>query len=132
MKVGLLYEKQSGRIVMNVVAPDEESVLLQKMGREDLEAILDLEVDGREFYIKDGSPEPRPEMALSIQGDAYLAVGEVLRIEGIPVGTDLIYPGGRTKVDDGFIEWSTNEPGSYYFKFSNFPAKEVEVNAIVG
>lgn len=132
MKVGLLYEKQSGRIVMNVVAPDEESVLLQKMGREDLEAILDLEVDGREFYIKNGSPRPRPEMSLSLQGDVYLGVNEVLRIESIPAGTEVVYPGGKAIIDDGFIEWSANEPGSYYFKFSNFPLKEVEVNAIVG
>ncbi|SUE95808.1 Uncharacterised protein [Ectopseudomonas mendocina] len=117
---------------MNVVAPDEESILLQKIGRDDLEAILDLDLNGQEFYIENGSPKPRPDMGVSVQGEAYLSVGEVLRVEGIPSGTDVVYPGGRATVDDGFIEWSTNEPGSYYFKFFNFPAKEVEINAIVG
>lgn len=132
MKVGLIYEKQSGQIVMNVVAPDEESIHLQKIGRDDLEAIVDLELDGREFYIENGLPRPRPEMGISVQGEVYLSVGEVLRVDGIPAGTDVVYPGGRAKVDDGYIEWSTNEPGQYYFKFSNFPVKEVEINAIVG
>lgn len=91
MKVGLIYEKQSGRIVMNVVAPDEESIYLQKTGRDDLEAIVDLELDGREFYIENGSPKPRPEMGISVQGEAYLSVGEVLRVDGIPAGTDVVF-----------------------------------------
>lgn len=132
MKTGLIYQVATGQIMMTVVAPDEESILLQKHGREDLDAIMDIEVDGREFYIHEGAPKPRPEMGLSVQGEAYLSVGEVLRVEGIPAGTEVVYPGGRATVDDGFIEWSTNEPGNYYFKFFNFPAKEVEINAIVG
>lgn len=131
MKTGLIYEKNSGRILMTVVAPDEEGVLLQKMGREDLEAIMDANSNGREFYIQNGAPVERPEMKLSIKGDVYLDVGEVLKVEDIPKGTEVIYPAGIATVDDGFIEWSAVEPGSYYFKFINFPMKEEEIHAIV-
>ncbi|WP_339898287.1 hypothetical protein [uncultured Gilvimarinus sp.] len=80
-------------------------------------------------YHAGGSVLPRPVMAVT-QSNA-VAVGEPWRIEGIPAGTVVSYPGGTVTVDDGFIELSFAEPGEYKFTLSNFPYIEGECVAKV-
>jgi len=99
----------SGRGFINVDELDEDSLL--------------------ESFVADGALSPRPLMPVT-QSNA-VAVGELWRIDGIPSGTVVIYPGGTVTVDDGFIELSFAEPGEYKFTLSNFPYIEGECVAKV-
>lgn len=133
MKEGTIYKKATGEITMTVVAPDEEGVQLQIMGREDeLGIVFDEQIDSGEFYIVDGKASARPSMTLSLSGNISVAPDEILRVESIPEGSHVLHPDGFDQVDDGFIEWSTSVPGTYFIKVFKFPYKEVQINAIVG
>ncbi len=130
MKRGTIYNLATGQIEMNVEAPDEAGIVLQTTGREGLAIVFDEMFDSMQVYIQNELPVPRPEMPW-VGGDVGLTVGEVFRLDGIPVGSSVRHPGGSAVVNDGFIEWSTNEPGSYLIQVINFPYKEVNFNAIV-
>ena len=80
-------------------------------------------------YVIDGIITSRPEFKLTYQSD--LAANEVFRIDGIPPGTQVKHPEGTIQVDDGFLEWSTNTPGEYKFRLSNFPHLEKVIYAHV-
>lgn len=69
----------------------------------------------------------RPEMPLAIPNSG--TVGQPYRVEGIPEGTTLHYPGGEVVVNDGYFEWSTVESGTYKFRLENFPYQEVKIDA---
>jgi len=138
MKIGSIYDKETGRVLMSVVAPDEECVRLQITDEEKQGIYFDQEVNGREFYIVNGEVQARPKMGLfySHEPDEHdtvrLDVNEMLRIDNIPVGTVVVHPQGETVVDDGFIEWSSVGLGSHSFRLEKFPYQEVNVYAIVG
>lgn len=131
MKKGVIYNKLTGAVVMNVTAPDEEGVLIQLSANESWAALMDIELDHGSSYIVDGEAVDRPEMNLNISS-AQLGIGEVMTVTGIPEGSVVHHPGGTVEVMDGFIEWSAVEPGSYSFAIHNFPYKEVRFDAIVG
>lgn len=130
MKRGTIYNSITGRIEMNIEAPDEAGILLQTTGREDLLVIFDEMYDSMEVYIENGEPVDRPAMPWE-SGDVELVVGEVFRLDGIITGSLVHHPGGSLIVNDGFIEWSTITPGQYSIYVTNFPYKEVKFNAIV-
>ncbi len=141
MKRGSIYEKQSGRILITVVAPDEESVILQITDQENQSLIMDVEGNGRTQYILNGEISDRPKMSLLIEVDGSetelaertnIKVGELLKIAGIPKGTTVFHPGGELTVDDGYIDWSAAETGEYHFRFANFPYQEEHIHAVVG
>lgn len=132
MKEGTIYLKDSGRILMTVVAPDEAGVLLQISDDSIQGAVMDVLASSADAYVVGGKIVERPVMNLSLSGDVYLSPNEQVRIENIPVGATVVYPGGQTRVDDGYVEWASTEPGSYKLSVELFPMKEVTVNAIVG
>lgn len=131
MKKGVIYNKLTGAIVMNVTAPDEDGVLIQLTGSESWAALLDQELDNGAYYIVDEKPAARPEMNVKISS-TQLAIGETMKVSNIPKGSTVYHPGGVTQVDDGYIEWSAVEPDSYHFLIQNFPYKEVRFDAVVG
>lgn len=146
MKLGSIYEKVTGRIVMTVVAPDQEGVEMQIAGSDKLAILFDKEVDGRNFYILDGVVTDRPRMSLLVRKQSDSSCAEVtedetqiillqneqFRITNIPAKSVVRHPGGEALVNDGFVEWSAAERGSYEFEISNFPYREVKINAVVG
>jgi len=67
----------------------------------------------------------RPTFEFQISQDPF-------RVENIPAGTLIRYPGGKIIVNDGFIEWTAIEPGSYAFHFENFPYLEETLYAVIG
>lgn len=73
---------------------------------------------------------PRPSFDL-LQSATTFSTAQTMTISGIPVGTEVLHPGGVTIVDDGFIDWSAVEPGDYQFSFSNFPYRIEVLNAVV-
>lgn len=142
---GTIYNKVSGAITSIVQGPDAEAIELQCMFDENLAAHVGEELDANKWYFVNGQPVPRQELGLTFDPpreespDGYedaqitLAPGQVLTITGIPVGLELMYPGGRVVVNDGFIEWSCDDPGSYYFQlFTDIKYEGVAFNAIVG
>ncbi|WP_062269498.1 hypothetical protein [Endozoicomonas arenosclerae] len=114
---------------MTVDAPQKADIELQLQVYPDA-SIVFKKVDAATQYIEAEEPKDRPLMNLQYE-DHEIDVSEVLRVEGIPTGTTLYYPGGQVQVDDGYIEWSSIEEGSFYFRFINFPYMEAEINAIV-
>lgn len=53
--------------------------------------------------------------------DVLAAVNAPVVFSGLPVGTTVVYPNGSIVVNDGFIEWASDTPGEYEFKFSLWP-----------
>lgn len=141
MEIASIYDNDTGRIVMTVTAPDRETVLLQISDEARQSVLFGEQLNGREMYICEGEPTPRPTMpiTISIDGipvpiDAEIKAGvdTVLRIDGIVEGSSFTHPQGEITVDDGYVEWSAAMPGGYYFRIDNFPYKEVEINAVIG
>lgn len=141
MLKGTLYNKVTGRIDSVLHAGDESHFELQLVGKPDLTYMLNVDLDSRYWYFKDGVPTERASMGLIFEPrnpddeeELTLEVGELLKISNIPVGTRLIAPGGTDIiVDDGFIEWSTEHPGMYgFWLIAGVENEEVHFNAIVG
>lgn len=74
-----------------------------------------------------GEVEERPVFALSHPGSVL--AGAVFRVDDIPAGTTVTGPNFSEVVDDGFIEWTSMEPGTYRIAFENFPYMEHSINA---
>ncbi|MCW7551069.1 hypothetical protein NX722_28355 [Endozoicomonas gorgoniicola] len=125
---GAIYEVDSGRLEMIITAPRKEDIDLQLTGRTGFRAYYGDVKDGQ--YIVEGSPVLRPVMGLTVSS-TELTIAKVLRVDNIPKGTKVFHPEGEVVVDDGFIEWYSVEPGTYLFRFENFPYMEEEINAVV-
>lgn len=78
--------------------------------------------DPRLWYAPEGELTERPSMNLGVSQNPF-------RVDNIPEGTVVTFPGGTVTVDDGFLEWSAIEPGEYEFHFANFPYQEETVIA---
>lgn len=81
-------------------------------------------------YISEGALVSRPEMSLG-GIPTVLDVGATMTVTGVPVGTTCFYIGGVETINDGDIEWASNEPGNYRFTLMKFPYKEVFFNVEV-
>jgi hypothetical protein len=134
MKQGTIYETATGQIHFTVVAPDEEGVKLQIDGRTGLAILFDEQVEGRTYYLPGGVATPRPRMPCTVDdGDQLLLdAGELLHVTGIPAGAELTHPAGRTVINDGFVSWVSDVPGTYRFSLRCFPYQEVTFDAVVG
>jgi hypothetical protein len=77
------------------------------------------------YDVTVGTVFPRPTFEFRVSQDPF-------RVENIPAGTLIRYPGGEIIVNDGFIEWTAIEPGSYAFHFENFPYLEETLYAVIG
>lgn len=81
------------------------------------------------YYDKnEAAVQIRPSMELAINS-TDLIVNNYLTITNIPIGTVVKYPGGEITVDDGEIEWTTEDEGAYTFRLINFPYIEETVHA---
>ena len=125
-----IYNSKTGQIEMSIEAPDEETVLLQNRSK-DSSIHWGEAYAWNDTYFDKGQPVPRPQMKLYIDPGYELNAGQELLIRNIPKGCKVTHAGGATSVDDGFISWSTDEPGDYSFLFQLYPYAEVEINASV-
>jgi hypothetical protein len=120
---GTIYNVNTGLIVSSMVSSTEEAITLQLTLNPDHRVYMGQEFNNDLHYFVDGVPVSKLRMPLTINGEIYDHSGEELqfhpgdtvKIEGIPNGAQVIYPGGSLIVDDGFIEWSTDE--SNFFSF---------------
>ena len=126
-----IYNEITGQIIMNMEAPDEDSVHLQIQDPQKEKILWNEKIDGNDFYFVAGAVVPRPVFTLELPEGDSLEVGEVWRVSGIPPGCVVYHPGGRTVVEDGYIEWASETPGSFKFQFELFPYKEMSLNAVV-
>ncbi len=78
-------------------------------------------VDIQADEIKD-----KPELPVTISSTQFSVDGQ-LDMTGVPAGTVFNHPDGSDVVDDGVIEWSTDEPGDYKFVLELFPYLEKEI-----
>lgn len=132
MVAATIYDKRNGQVIMTVEAPDEESVELQVSDGLNQKILWGRRVDAANFYFVAGVDVARPVMDLSINHAGVLAKGQILKVEGIPLGCSVVYPGGQTTVNDGYIEWASVTSGEFEIYLTCFPYKEVILNAIVG
>jgi len=124
------YNSKTGQIEMSIEAPDEETVILQSRSK-DAAIYWGDAYNWADTYFDRGDPVPRPQMKLYVDPGLSLSAGQELLVRNIPKGCKVTHAGGAVSVDDGFISWSTDEPGEYTFLFQLFPYAEVEVNASV-
>ena len=133
MKKGTIYDLKTGRVTMTVIAPDEESVHLQIIEQEDtLGVLLDCNLDPVTQYVDPATTVvlARPEFPVALS-DVTIKVDEVWRVEGIPAGTILDSKYGKFPIDDGVVEWSSIEPGSFVFEFNCWPIQLATVTVTV-
>lgn len=125
-----IYDKTNGQIQMVVHSPDINGIEAQRVLNPNYEIYYDSELSLADYYFENDQPKERPVMPLSFSS-TRLKAGQTLEVSNIPAGTTVIHPAGIDIVDDGFIEWSTDFPGSYQFTFICFPYKEIVINAEV-
>jgi hypothetical protein len=80
-------------------------------------------------YVDDTDVVERPEQTLTISDLDSLIVGELVTIAGIEPGSVLRVADYEGVVDDGFIEWTSAEEGTFQIMISRFPYKGVAVDA---
>ena len=127
---GIVFEVDSGKIVMSVQAPNYETVYLQVKNRDHLDVIYDVEAKSAEKYIVDGAVVDRPSMQLTTT-HLEASIGQEISIYGIPTGSTVFHPGGITKVDDGYVKWSSDVVGEFEFTIECFPFKDEVINAVI-
>ena len=121
-----MYDGSTGEIRMGVEAPDKETVLLQETP-EDTKIHWGEVYSHETYYFVNGAPVPRPTMQLTEVGNKDIVSDEVLMVRGIPIGCEVVHPGGSATINDGFITWSTKHTGEYLFEFKMFPYVEVKL-----
>lgn len=137
---GTIYNRHTGQIISTVEAPDEAGVLLQCTINPDYEAHVGAAYDNDKWYFLNGEPTPLNQMELKItpaldveELEVELKPNQTLRVENIPIGSTVVYPGGVLHdVNDGYIEWEVEDVGSYYFGFFKPTYAGVKFNAVIG
>ncbi|WP_020209047.1 hypothetical protein [Gilvimarinus chinensis] len=120
MKGSVIYSNNSGEI-LEVCAPPLSSKDIARLepglGFIHVESIADDFLDG--FYIDNDVPTPKALMSLSVSGP--VVAGDDWVVTGIPTGATVKYPGGEIVVNDGYVSWSSLEPGRYPFEIKSVP-----------
>ena len=127
MTFSVLYDAADGRIKQVQTPPAPSGTEPNGFSSVEYDGPADQIIETH--YVDSGTITARPEFSLAHQSN--LSVDELFRIDGIPAGTQIKHPEGSTLVDDGFLEWSTNTPGTYKFTLSNFPYIEKVIYAHV-
>lgn len=125
MPVYSIYDLTTGRILAQIIG----RLSFGTLGHGIVEGGMDPETT----YVnpETNEVEPRPEMP-STPGTTELEAGvdEYFRVDNIPEGALLKYPGNNEEViDDGFFEWTTDLPGTFEFTLELFPYQPVTYHA---
>ena len=143
MYTGTIYNAVTGRIVSTCRSTQESDIPLQCTVNPDYRAFMGEELSSLKYYFENDLPVARPLMtSVTINGvpidaesdedtEIVLSAGETLSVTGIVDGTELVYPGGRMIVDDGFFEWSTDDVGEYQFTLNVGLYKGVNIHASI-
>lgn len=105
-----VYNPATGDIEFNIIGSVVEGDVPEGF------AVAEGKFDSQQ-YIYDTSQQTfieRPVLSLQYSTDP-VTVDTYFRIDGIPEGATVAYPGGSLVVDDGFIEWTTDIPGNHTF-----------------
>ena len=124
----IVFDNSSGEIVKTGSCQESDADLQAGAGQ--TSRVLKGDWNDVDHYYDGESFAQRPSFDLQPSALEFSA-GQVFRVNNIPEGTEITYPGGSVTVDDGFIEWSTIEPGKYEFEFENFPYKPEVISAKV-
>lgn len=136
---GTIYNRNTGVIMSTVEAGDEDVIRLQCTLDPAYEAWIGEALDNTEWWFVDGKPVRVAQMDLKFSHEldqeeleVRLEPGEVLRVDNIPKNSVIVHPDGvLTGVDDGYIEWSVDHPGSYYIGIFCSGMSGVKFNAVV-
>ena len=125
---GTIYNRTTGEIYLTAAGSDESILEAQLPLYPDSTYLVGEQVDGGGYYLPNGVKTPRPFMGLMVTPPEDHSAG-YLHIDLIPEGTQAIGPNFDTVVNDGYLEWSSVEPGEYQVTLINFPYKHEVVNA---
>lgn len=123
-----IFNPSNGEILRVLRLPPGMIVLNLQSGEDYL--ACDDNVHGDKHCVVDGEIVERTIMPFSTE-PVILTTADTLRVENIPVGTVVDFPGGSGVIDDGFIEWECDEPGGYIFSFRLFPYQDAVLYATV-
>lgn len=127
MPVYTIYNTATGAVLAQIIG--RMAFGMEHIG----DGIYEGDINPNTHYInpETGEVEPRPAMP-STPGTTELEAGveEYFRVDNIPEGTLLKYPGDLEEViDDGFFEWTTDLPGTFEFTLELFPYQPVTYHA---
>jgi hypothetical protein len=129
------YDAVSGEILSTGVCQNT-TLFLQAAG-EPGKMVMGGAANPKTQYMQLGRLVPRPELNVAINKEEILSDGsDELSIKGLPKGTvcTVISPHGHDDItiDDDSLEFATEEPGKYEFRFKKFPyiEKKVIFNAV--
>ena len=106
------------------------SLVAAQAGSGEVSEVCAADVTDETHYHNGTAYVVRPDFSL-VYSTLEIDTTETLNITGIPTGTAVTHPGGVATVNDGYIDWSCVEPGTYEISFINFPYKPVTLNATV-
>ncbi len=125
---GTIYSKDTGEIYTSVFGPDKNTLLAQLPLYHNPDYVLDLFLEGDDWYLPNGVKTPRPDMKLQVS-KTTLRIGETLTISGIPKGARVVAQGVDETVNDGVLEWTSAVPlENFRFEFIMFPYKYRDVD----
>lgn len=80
------------------------------------------------YYVLEDIVVPRPSFNYP---DITVPVDTPASFSGIPVGTKVYHPDGELVVDDGELDWESDEEGVFELTFERFPYKTETVYVTV-
>lgn len=120
------YELATGEFKAQYLVPTEEARELNVPAGHGY-------IDGRQdigsTYVDGTDVVARPEQSLVISDLDALTVGDLVTISGIEPGSAVRVADYEGVVDDGFIEWTSAEAGTFQIFITNFPYQGVAVDA---
>lgn len=125
------FDLATGQLLYSISSPYEDYITRFPVGT----GIVGLvgEYVAAKHYYTNGSVISRPLFNLTIDSSVVANITDEAVITGIPSGTSVTWPDGVVTVEtDGQVEFSTDTPGSYTFKFELWPyqVKEVTIEAV--
>lgn len=118
MKNFIVYNTLTGKILRDGFCPANH---VSKQAKESFELALPLKGNSAEHYITNSQIQNRPAMNIS-----YAKTNTTITFTGIPLGSQLIHPGGATLISDTTVIWESAVSGIFKFNFSLFPYKDQE------
>ena len=128
------YKRSDGTIIQAVRTNAPTPPQLEVNDELDV-LIVEGSFDATTQYINNGLITDRPEMGISIDIDTA-PIGEYIRITNVPVGAVLHHPSegeiyADTVINDGFVEWTSLEPGTFNLSLSKPPMMEEHIDATI-
>lgn len=116
---GVIY---SGDEILRVISAATLDAFNANIGVGESGLVTPGPVNPEEDYILGGVITPRPIAGVT-QTTTTINTGQTVTFNNIPNPCTVLHPGGEDIITDGFLDWSSTEPGNFKFEFWAYPHK---------